>query len=354
MARSMDLLQKVIMKPEWKDLTSGILHEQDITRKTQESVVAVANAIVVPLSLLIHAAGLPSDDIEQLKLVWKQALGMLGEKSVEKQSKGIQAARSDLTLKDLEELAKFDREVAQGLDDGQITPITKADVQLMKLKNKKVVQRAAFDFGDGDDDVEETPTDEAPEQSAPIIIEDSESVANVPKNTVVFTSTDQESSSDESSTEKDSNEKFNTAINEESSDLPEMRRLNEVSKLEKEGLSSKQILSKSVAKKGLTLLPNPCFRIKARKTRTKIQKVNQQLEMTKTTLFRKKSQFHLHQKVKLKKIPTNKLKNNRVTIKPLETTGLQRMTRYNKNVSWGHTMKVTTHLCPKFQDGHQK
>ena len=274
MARSIDLLQKVIMKPEWRDLTDGVLHEQDITQKTQESVVAVANAIVVPLSLLIHAAGLPPSGIEELKPVWRQMMQTLGE-SVEKESKGIQAVKSDLTLKDLEELAKFDRKVAEGLDDGQVTPITKADIQRMKMKNQKAEPGPVFDFGGGDDEVEETTTDEAPEQSAPITIEDSESVANLPKNAVVFTSTDHESTSDESTTEKDSNEKFNTAINEQMSDLPEMRHLTEVSELERKGLSSKQILSKSVAKKGLTLLPNPCFRIKARKTVTKIHKVNE-------------------------------------------------------------------------------
>ena len=78
------------MKPEWKQLVDSVLSGVDITRETQESVISVTNAIVTPLSLLIHAAGLSQEDSERCQTIWQETMKMLGAKCVERESKAIQ------------------------------------------------------------------------------------------------------------------------------------------------------------------------------------------------------------------------------------------------------------------------
>ena len=78
MVDALNAIQQVIMKPEWKSLVQDVLENVDLTLKTQESVVGVANAIVTPLSLMIYAAELPEERVEECRILWKETLKALG------------------------------------------------------------------------------------------------------------------------------------------------------------------------------------------------------------------------------------------------------------------------------------
>ena len=67
-------IQQLILKPEWKTLVQDVLENKQLTEKTQESIVAVANAIVTPLSLLVYAAELPQERVDAVKVLWNYAL----------------------------------------------------------------------------------------------------------------------------------------------------------------------------------------------------------------------------------------------------------------------------------------
>ena len=300
MAKPIEQIQKVIMKPEWKQLVDSVLSEVDITKKTQESVISVTNAIVTPLSLLIHAAGLSQEDIEHCYMIWQETMKMLGAKCVERESKAIQVERSALTLRKLEELGQYDREVRKGLDNGQLTPIQKEDIRRMAWENRQARPGPAYDFG-GEVDGEPITIDSqstsdqtkvqgneqtAPPEDSEVEKKDQETETQpkrkspAAKRAIDFTSTESESSEDESedSLQPDSKEHLNTAINAESStesvpDCPEFQRLNQVSDLEKLGWGTTRILAKSVAKKSLVMDQSNNFRIKSRKVLTQNEKV---------------------------------------------------------------------------------
>ena len=80
MVEALGSIQQLILKPEWKELVQDVMKNEMVTRKTHEAVLAVANAIVTPLSLLIHAAKLPADQIQECQTLWKEALKQIGAK----------------------------------------------------------------------------------------------------------------------------------------------------------------------------------------------------------------------------------------------------------------------------------
>ena len=299
MAKSIEQIQKVIMKPEWKQLVDSVLSDVDITQKTQESVIAVTNAIVTPLSLLIHAAGLSQEDVDHCQQIWKETMATLGAKCVEKESKAVQAERSEMTLRKLEELAQYDRKVREGLEDGSMTPITKEVIQKMKLENHQPQAGPTYALGGDEEekpitidsqsasaiDQEMVPQEEeetAPSEDDEVFTdkEDPEEEENgqgrspAAKRAILFTSSESEQECNSKTDVKlGSKDDLNTAINEQSSELPEVQRLNQVSEHQRLGLQAKEILAKGVAKKGLVTKPTNAFRIRCRKINQNDSKV---------------------------------------------------------------------------------
>ena len=80
MVEALGSIQQIIMKPEWKELVQDVMDNEAVTGKTHEMVLAVANAIVTPLSLLIYAAKLPADHVNECQMLWKEALKRIGAK----------------------------------------------------------------------------------------------------------------------------------------------------------------------------------------------------------------------------------------------------------------------------------
>ena len=80
MVEALGSIQQIIMKPEWKELVQEVMENETVTGKTHEMVLAVANAIVTPLSLLIYAAKLPADQVNECQTLWKEALKRIGAK----------------------------------------------------------------------------------------------------------------------------------------------------------------------------------------------------------------------------------------------------------------------------------
>ena len=85
MAEAIGMIQGLILKPEWKELVQDVLENEQLTVRTQESVLAVANAVVTPLSLLVYAAELPRESIDECRTLWKETLKHLAREEPELQ-----------------------------------------------------------------------------------------------------------------------------------------------------------------------------------------------------------------------------------------------------------------------------
>ena len=124
-------IQQLILKPEWKDLVQDVLENDQLTERTQESIVAVANAIVTPLSLLLFAADLPPEKIEACRTLWKEALKQIDDRcdpedrgtEVIDQGKEVESgARRELKFQEIETEAKD-----KSLDDAFVEELPEHD-----------------------------------------------------------------------------------------------------------------------------------------------------------------------------------------------------------------------------------
>ena len=102
MAEAIGTIQQLILKPEWKDLVQDVLENEQLTERTQESVVAVANAIVTPLSLLVYAAELPQERIEECRTLWKETLKHLGNENQDQNESEMDEPQTKLDNQDVQ------------------------------------------------------------------------------------------------------------------------------------------------------------------------------------------------------------------------------------------------------------
>ena len=216
MVKSIDTIQQIIMKPEWKTLVGEVMENTDITKVAQEHVVRVANAIVTPLSLLVFAADLPPDEIEKVSILWKETLQNLGAKCemrcLNSEEKGTQV-QDDITDAD-----------------------SQADQQ--STEKPKVVRKIIFSAEENAEAEEggEQDGEPNPESRMPSSSEDSDTTSH--------------SESQPSEKENGESDEQNKAFNE--GEVVEIDQLNQASVLVKGGQSAKRVLAGTAAKKGLT------------------------------------------------------------------------------------------------------
>ena len=199
-------IQQLILKPEWKELIQDLLENEQLTERSQESIVAVANAIVTPLSLLVYAADLPPERIEACKTLWKDTMDKIDDKCDPKDH--------------------HDEIIDQGTDQG---PGAKRELNF---------QETGKDTEDGSMDnafVEEQPETDPPNE---------QEIAEM---------------------EENSSTKQATVANNENQDAPPSLNSSKASKSKKRGLKSHQILALQAAKKGL--VTGKTFHERTRSTR---------------------------------------------------------------------------------------
>ena len=185
-------IQQLILKPEWKELIQDVLENEQLTERSQESIVAVANAIVTPLSLLVFAADLPPEQIEACKTLWKDTMGRIDDKC---EPKGQQ-----------------DEIIDQGEEKG---PGAKRELNFQEIGK----------------DTEDGSMDNA-------FVED-------------LPETDPPNEQETAETEENSPTEQATIANNENQDTPPSLNSSKASKSKKKGLKRHQILASQAAKKGL-------------------------------------------------------------------------------------------------------
>ena len=122
-SQAIGAIQQLICKPEWKTLVQEVLENQDITKKLQENVVAVANAVVTPLSLLVFAVGLSDEQIQQCVNLWQDTLKKLKAHCMMKADKSTEVHfDGELDLRTLEALFKSDEKVNEQLNENPFVP----------------------------------------------------------------------------------------------------------------------------------------------------------------------------------------------------------------------------------------
>lgn len=124
-------IQQLILKPEWKSLVQDVLENEQLTEQTQESIIAVANAIVTPLSLLVFAAELPQERVDVVKTLWKDTLehicgkcdggNQIMDTADEGQEQDLGAKRKLSFQKDEEDIQN------SGLDDAFVEKLPESD-----------------------------------------------------------------------------------------------------------------------------------------------------------------------------------------------------------------------------------
>ena len=215
--KSVDAIQQLIFKPEWKSLVNSVIEDENLTERALEHVVSVANAIVTPLSLLIYAVELPEAQIEQCRTLWVETMKHVGAKCMNKEvdDKGIQV--------ESEQIPTESSEPTSNLKTGnQVGP-----------KSTSVFRRISFS---SENDALDDPAD----QQEP----------------------DPEKNQDESSSQSE------TSSSDSEKDPVEIANMNEASNLLKQGKSSRTVLAAKAAKKGL--LDVKTFHQKARLNSSKV------------------------------------------------------------------------------------